>query len=285
MQYRDEKPGQLLGLSRVRSITIDDAHLFVTPEQIKEEVANIVKIIEEFYSALGLWKKGESFWVSLSVRDPKTPEKYLGEEENWEKGEKYLQEISDDFGLEAKRMEGEAAFYGPKLDFKFTDALGREWQLATAQIDFVQPERFGLQYTSKEGARKTPVMIHRAIAGSLERFMSIMIEHFAGAFPLWVSPLQVKVLPIGDDHMKYAQNIYQKLKEKNIRAEIDLSNENLGKKVRMAKVEKVPYMLVIGDKEIESKTITLESRDGGNQGALSLESLLEKLEKEIEEKK
>ena len=285
MQYRDEKPGQLLGLSRVRSITIDDAHLFVTPEQIKAEVANIVRIIEEFYKALGMWNKGESFWVSLSVRDPKTPEKYLGKEENWAKAEKYLQEISDEFGLDAKRMEGEAAFYGPKLDFKFTDALGREWQLATAQIDFVQPERFELAYTTAEGKKEFPVMIHRAIAGSLERFMSIMIEHFAGNFPLWLSPVQIKVIPVRDTHNAYAKEINDALSAVNIRTELDDSDENLGKKVRQAKNDKIPYWIVVGDKELESKTVTLEHREKGQIGTISINELLTKLQDEIQNKK
>jgi len=284
MQYRDEKPGQLLGLSRVRSISIDDAHLFVTPDQIKAEVGNIVRIIKEFYEALGMWKKGESFWVSLSVRDPKTPEKYLGKEENWEKAEAFLQEISNEFGLDAKRMEGEAAFYGPKLDFKFNDALHREWQLATAQIDFVQPERFGLEYTSKEGTHEVPVMIHRAIAGSLERFMSILIEHFAGNFPTWLCPTQVRVIAISEQHVEYANTIQDALVKADIRSELEDSNESLGKKVRQAKVDKVPYWIVIGDKEVESKTVTLESRDHGQLGAVILEDLLSKLETEIKEK-
>jgi threonyl-tRNA synthetase len=285
MQYRDEKPGQLLGLSRVRSISIDDAHIFTTPDQIKQEVANIVRIIEEFYQALGMYKKGETFWVSLSVRDPKTPEKYLGKEENWQKAEQYLQEISNEFGLEAQRMEGEAAFYGPKLDFKFTDALGREWQLATAQIDFVQPERFGLEYTTKEGTRETPVMIHRAVAGSLERFMSILIEHFAGNFPLWLSPCQIKVIPIDEQHQAFAAEVAKLLSEAHIRVDLDDSKDGLGKKVRAAKVEKTPYWVVIGDKEIEAGKVTLESRDHGQIGQLSPDELLSKLQEEIKNKK
>ncbi len=284
MQYRDEKPGEILGLSRVRSITIDDAHLFTTPDQIKAEVANIVRIIQEFYSALGMWKKGETFWVSLSVRDPKTPEKYLGKEENWQKAEAYLQEISDEFGLDARRMEGEAAFYGPKLDFKFTDALKREWQLATAQIDFVQPERFGLEYTDNSGLRERPVMIHRAIAGSLERFMSIMIEHFAGKFPLWLAPVQVKVIPIGEAHHEKAKEIHAALQDMNIRAEIDLSNDGFGKKVRAAKVEFIPYFIIIGDKDIAAGKVTLESRDTGNLGQLTAEEVTTKLGQEIKSK-
>ncbi|MDQ3014384.1 MAG: threonine--tRNA ligase [bacterium] len=285
MQYRDEKPGQLLGLSRVRSISIDDAHIFTTPDQIKHEVANIVRIIEEFYQALGMFNKGESFWVSLSVRDPQTPEKYLGKEENWQKAEQYLQEISDEFGLDARRMEGEAAFYGPKLDFKFTDALGREWQLATAQIDFVQPERFGLEYTTNEGLKDTPVMIHRAIAGSLERFMSILIEHFAGNFPLWLSPSHIKIIPIDEKHHEFAAKVANLLSDVNIRVDLDTTKEGLGKKVRGAKVERTPYWIVIGDKELESGNLSLESRDNGQLGAISPEELLSKLQEEIKTKK
>lgn len=285
MQYRDEKPGQLLGLSRVRSISIDDAHIFTTPDQIKHEVVNIVRIIEEFYQALGMYKKGENFWVSLSVRDPKTSEKYLGKEENWQKAEQYLQEISDEFGLDAKRMEGEAAFYGPKLDFKFTDALGREWQLATAQIDFVQPERFGLEYTTNEGLKETPVMIHRAIAGSLERFMSILIEHFAGNFPLWLSPSHIKIIPIDEKHHEFATKVANLLSDENIRVDLDTTKEGLGKKVRGAKVDKTPYWVVIGDKELESDKLSLESRDAGQLGQTSPEELLAKLQEEIKTKK
>ncbi len=284
MQYRDEKPGELIGLSRVRSITIDDAHIFCTTDQIKEEVKNIVKIIEEFYSALGMWKKGETFWVSLSVRDLKTPEKYLGNAKNWDIAEKYLEEVSNELNLDAKRMEGEAAFYGPKLDFMFTDALGRERQLATAQIDFVQPERFGLEYTSNDGAKAIPVMIHRAVAGSLERFMAILIEHFAGVFPLWLSPIQVSIIPVRENHNEAAKEIFNKLREIDIKAEVDLSDENMGKKIRSAKNQKIPYTIIIGDKDIEAGKVTLESRDQGAIGQLTIEEVTEKLSKEIKEK-
>ncbi len=282
MMYRDEKPGQLLGLSRVRSISVDDAHIFCTPDQIKDEVRNIVKTIEEFYSALGMYKKGETFWVSLSVRDPKTPEKYLGTDENWAKAENFLQEISDEFGLDAKRMPGEAAFYGPKLDFQFKDALGRERQLATAQIDFVQPERFGLEYTAKDGTKQTPVMIHRAIAGSLERFLAIMIEHFAGNFPFWLAPVQIAIVPIKEDtHGEFAKGIYEKMTENGVRAE--LMTAGLGKSVREAKNQKVPFIMVIGDKEIESNKFKLEGRvadEGGEEFSdVSLEDIFEKFSK------
>ncbi|MBX2866999.1 threonine--tRNA ligase [Candidatus Kaiserbacteria bacterium] len=281
--YRDEKPGQLVGLSRVRAITIDDAHIFCTPEHIKDEAINIVKIIEEFYTSFGLWNKGETFWVSLSVRDPEKPEDYLGEDENWNKAEQYLQEVSDELGLDAKRIEGEAAFYGPKLDFMFTDALGRERQLATIQLDFVMPERFGLEYVDKDGEKKIPVMIHRAIAGSLERFMVIMIEHFAGAFPLWLAPEQVRIVPVAEAHLPYAKEVLQKLSDADLRVTLDDSKESMGKKIRGAKKDKLPYFIVIGDKEVEEETVTLESRDDTSE-TYSLSDVVTLLTKERDER-
>lgn len=278
--YRDEKPGQLLGLSRVRAIQVDDAHIFCREDQIKEEAINVVKIIEEFYTAFGLWNKGETFWVSLSVRDPKTPDNYLGDPKGWDRAETYLQEVSDDLGLDAKRMEGEAAFYGPKLDFMFTDALGRERQLGTVQIDFVMPERFELEYTDSDGKKTRPVMVHRAIAGSLERFLVIIIEHFNGKFPLWLSPTQVKVLPVSEKHAEYAEGVVQKLKEADIRVELDASNESLGKRIRNAKHEKVPYFFVVGDKEVESDSVTVENREE-SEGSHKVEDVIERLKEEI----
>jgi len=274
--YRDEQAGELIGLSRVRSITQDDGHVFCTPEQIEEEVKNIISVIREFYQSLHMFNEGD-YWVSLSVRDSQTPEKYLGDESLWDKAESILENIAKSEGLNYKRVEGEAAFYGPKLDFMFKDALGRERQLATAQIDFVMPKRFSLEYTDKDGIKKTPVMIHRAIAGSLERFMAVMIEHFAGAFPFWLSPVQIKILPITDNHKEYAKEIFENLKKQNYRVELDNENESLGKKIRNAKMEKIPYLLVIGDKEVESKMITIESREEGNIGAMSLEDFQEKI--------
>ncbi|MFC1802007.1 threonine--tRNA ligase [Patescibacteria group bacterium] len=276
MVYRDEQAGELLGLSRVRSITQDDGHVFCTPEQIENEIKSIIQVIKEFYEALNMYDAG-NFWVSLSVRDPKTPEKYLGDKEVWDKSESILEETAKKENLPYKRVEGEAAFYGPKLDFMFKDAIGREWQLATAQLDFNMPKRFELEYTDKDGTKKIPVMIHRAIAGSLERFLSVIIEHFAGAFPFWLAPVQIKVLPIAEAHKEYAQSIFNSLKEKGFRIEIDESNEGLGKKIRKAKTEKIPYLLIIGDKEVESKTITIESRDDGNLGAMSEDEFLKKL--------
>lgn len=257
--YRDEQAGELLGLARVRAISQDDGHLFVRPDQIEEEITNIVSIIKEFYTSLGMWKEG-GFWVSLSVRDPKTPEKYIGEPELWDESERILEEIAQKNNLPYKRVEGEAAFYGPKLDFMFFDALGRERQLGTAQLDFNMPKRFELEYTDKDGFKKTPAMIHRAVAGSLERFLAIAIEHFNGEFPLWLSPVQIAIVPIKEDvHGEFAQGIYEKLTENGIRAE--LMTAGLGKSVREAKNQKVPFTMVIGDKEIESilvQTIRLQ---------------------------
>ena len=277
--YRDEKPGQLLGLSRVRSIAVDDAHVFCRPDQIKEEAVIIATIIKEFYTRFDMWHQGKTFWVSLSVRDPQTPEKYLGDDTGWEKAEAYLQEVSDTLGLGATRMEGEAAFYGPKLDFMFTDALGRERQLATIQIDFVMPERFKLSYTDKDGKRKTPVMIHRAVAGSLERFMALMIEHYAGAFPFWLSPVQVAVIPVSDTYNEYAEEVAAALRAAALRVELIGGNEPMGKKIRAAKQQKLPYFVVVGEKEASARTATLQSR-GGTSTTLALDTLVAELKKE-----
>ncbi len=261
MVYRDEQQGELIGLSRVRSITQDDGHVFCTLDQIEQEVENIVHVIKEFYESLGMFKEG-GFWVSLSIRDPKTPADYLGSPENWDKAENMLEAVAKKLNLPYKRVEGEAAFYGPKLDFMFFDALGRERQLATAQLDFVMPQRFNLSYTDNTGTKQTPVMIHRAIAGSLERFMAIMIEHFAGAFPLWLSPEQIRVIPVSEAQLEYATRVYTELKAVGLRATLDADNDSLGKKIRHAKNEKLPYFVVIGDKELAAKNVTLEARDG-----------------------
>ncbi len=279
MVYRDEQAGELLGLSRVRSITQDDGHVFCTISQVEEEIKNIIKVIEAFYTSLDMFSDGK-FWVSLSVRDKKELEKYLGDEKNWESAESVLESIVKEEKLSYKKVEGEAAFYGPKLDFMFKDALGREWQLATAQLDFVMPERFKLEYIDKDGKKKTPVMIHRAIAGSLERFLAVIIEHFAGAFPFWLSPVQVKILPIAEAHKKYAREVFEKLKEEGARVELDDTDESLGKKIRNGKIEKVPYMLVVGDKEKEGSLVMVESRDKGQIGQKSIEEFLEDIQKE-----
>lgn len=269
--YRDEQPGELLGLSRVRSLTQDDGHVFCTPEQAEQESRNIVDVIRSFYSLFDMFND-DTYWVSLSVRDPQTPEKYLGDTERWQHAETVLESVAKAEKLNYQRVEGEAAFYGPKLDFMFKDALGREWQLATLQLDLNMPERFGLEYTDSDGNKKTPVMIHRAIAGSLERFLSVIIEHFAGNFPLWLSPTQIAVIPVAESHHEYAKEVYESLKAVGLRAELENSNDSLGKKIRKAKQAKLPYFAVIGDKEIKDKAVTLESRDGSSQ-ELSLSAL------------
>ncbi len=275
--YRDEKSGQLGGLSRVRAITQDDGHLFCRISQIEQEVSTIVGIINSFYTVFGML---EGYWVSLSVRG-EDRSNYLGTDAVWEIAESALETAAKANKLNYRRVEGEAAFYGPKLDFMFKDALGRERQLATIQCDFNLPERFDLAFTNEKGEKERPVVIHRAISGSLERFMSVMIEHYAGAFPLWLSPVQAKILPISDAHVAYATKVLTALKDAGIRAELDDSSESLGKKIRTAKMEKVPYTLVIGDAEVASQTATLESRDQGKIGALSIADIATKLSTEI----
>ncbi len=277
--YRDEKKGQLSGLTRVRAITQDDGHLFCRMSQIKEESTTIVEIIKQFYTTMGMF---EGYWVRLSTRG-NDKSQYIGTDENWTAAEKILEDVAIQNSLNYKLGPGEAAFYGPKLDFMFKDAIGREWQLATIQCDFNLPERFNLEFTNEKGEKERPVVIHRAISGSLERFMGVMIEHYAGMFPTWLSPVQVKVLPIGERQNEYAKKVFDKLLEEGIRVEIDSSNESLGKKIRDAKLQKVSYLLVIGDKEMESKEVTVESRTG-NLGSQPLDTFLSNIQKEIKER-
>lgn len=279
--YRDEKSGQLAGLTRVRSITQDDGHLFCRVSQIGDEVGTIVHIIKTFYSTIGLMN---DYWVRLSVRgDDKS--KYLGSDEVWKQAEEALEKSAKENELPYRIGKGEAAFYGPKLDFMFKDAIGREWQLATIQCDFNLPERFDLSFTNENNEKERPVVIHRAISGSLERFLGILIEHFAGKFPLWLSPVQARIIPIGEAHHEKALALHEKMKETDIRADIDLSPNNFGKKVREAKNEHVPYFIIIGDKDIAAGKVTLESRDAGQIGQISEEEVLEKIIEEIRAKK
>ncbi len=282
MVYRDEQAGELLGLSRVRSITQDDGHAFCTEDQIEQEVRNIINIIKEFYSGLNMLNEGE-YWVSLSVMDPNNPNKYFNEDGIFTRAEQILESIAKEEHLPYKRIEGEAAFYGPKLDFQFKDALGREWQLGTVQLDFSQPKRFGLEYTDSNGERKTPVMIHRAIAGSLERFMSVIVEHFAGNFPTWLSPEQVRIVPVADAHSEYAHRVLAGLEEFGIRTTLKEATDSLGKRIRNAKKDKIPYTLVLGDKEQEAGSVTAELRDD-TKLELSLNDFIERVVKEIKNK-
>lgn len=277
--YRDEKSGQLGGLTRVRSITQDDGHLFCRKEQIGEEVSTIVGIIKTFYTTMNMI---EGYWVRLSLRgDDKS--KYLGSDEVWDTAENALRKACEEEKLPFTPAKDEAAFYGPKLDFMFKDAIGREWQLATIQCDFNLPERFDLSFINEKGEKERPVVIHRAISGSLERFMGVMIEHYAGAFPLWLSPVQVKIVPIGDNELAYAKDLEKKLAEANVRVELDNGGDSFGKRIRNAKVEKVPYIAVIGKKEVEENKVTLEGRT--EKFMLPLTEAIEKLVQEITEKK
>ena len=277
--YRYEKAGQLSGLTRVRAITQDDGHLFCRVSQIGQEVSTIVSVIKQFYTTMGMMNE---YRVSLSVRGDDSS-KYLGSDEVWVQAESTLEQAAKDNGLNYKIVKGEAAFYGPKLDFMFKDAIGREWQLATIQCDFNLPERFELEFVNEKGEKERPVVIHRAISGSLERFMGVMIEHFAGAFPLWLSPSQVVVIPIGESQKEYADSVYNKLKTSDIRVKLDDTNESLGKRIRNAKMQKVPYVIVIGDKEKDGNVITVEGRTEKLEN-ITTDSFIEKLQKEIKER-
>ncbi|MES2216509.1 MAG: threonine--tRNA ligase [Patescibacteria group bacterium] len=283
--YRDEKSGQLAGLTRVRSITQDDGHLFCRVSQIEEEVSTIVEVIKKFYTTFGMM---DGYWVSLSVRDSADKSKYLGTDEVWNTAESALEKAANANGLNYRRVEGEATFYGPKLDFMFKDAIGRPWQLATIQCDFNLPERFELSFINEKGEKERPVVIHRAISGSLERFMGIVIEHYAGNFPLWLSPVQVKVIPVAEAHFEAAKKVHDKLRDLMIRSEIDLSNDSFGKKIRNTKTARVPYTIILGEKDIQANKVTLESRDAaeGVKGEqFSIEEVIERFAKDIKERK
>ena len=281
--YRDEKSGQLAGLTRVRSITQDDGHLFCRVSQIEQEVSTIVEVIKKFYTTFGMM---DGYWVSLSVRG-EDKSKYLGTEDVWNLAESSLEKAAKANGINYKRVPGEATFYGPKLDFMFKDAIGREWQLATIQCDFNLPERFDLSFINEKGEKERPVVIHRAISGSLERFLGIIIEHYSGNFPLWLSPIQVRVIPVGESHSKIAREINNLFLDKDIRSDIDDSDDNFGKKVRNAKNARIPYFIIIGDKDIAEGKVTLESRDlatktgKGQIGQLATGEVISKLAKEI----
>ena len=280
--YRDEKTGQLSGLTRVRSITQDDGHLFCRVTQIKDEVSTIVGIIKEFYKTFGLL---DGYWVSLSVRDPENLEKYLGDESVWQTAEKALEDAAKANDLNYKRMEGEAAFYGPKLDFMFKDAIGREWQLATIQCDFNLPNRFELSFKNEEGQEERPVVIHRAISGSLERFMGIMIEHFAGVFPLWIAPEQVRIVPVGETFVDYAEEVFVEMKKHGIRVKLDDSSDSLSKKIRNAETAHINYILVVGEQEKNSGTLAVRNYKTKEQTTENITDFVARIQQEINEKK
>lgn len=274
--HRHEISGALHGLMRVRAFTQDDAHIFMLPEQIKSEILGVIKLIDEVYDTLGF-----KYNVELSTR----PEDSMGSDEEWNMAERSLKEALDEGGLDYKINEGDGAFYGPKIDFHIEDSLGRSWQCGTIQLDFQLPQRFELEYIGSDGGKHRPIVIHRVIFGSIERFIGILIEHFAGKFPVWISPIQVKVLPISDSFMEYGHEVIDKLRKYGIRCEIDNRSEKIGYKIREARNERVPYMIIVGEKEKNHGNISLRSRDMGEEGSTSLEEFITRVLKEDQEKK
>ena len=278
--YRDEQTGELSGLSRVRSITQDDAHVFCRPSQVGDEIEKVWDVITEFYKAVGF-----ELNVRLSLHDPKHQEKYLGDNKTWTKAEDQLRQVVKAKKSKAEEAIGEAAFYGPKIDFMAKDSLGREWQVATIQLDMNMPERFDLSCINEKGEKERIVMVHAAIMGSIERFLAIIIEHFGGAFPVWISPVQVILLPISDKQNEGAEKILTQLKEVGIRAEINSDNETLGKKIRNAELQKTPYILVIGDKELQAGAVAVRQRGLGDLGQVKIDKFIEQIKEEVETKK
>jgi len=278
--YRNEKSGELSGLLRVKGLCQDDTHHVIRQDQIESEIEMILGLMQKVYSIFGF----NDYKVEISIRDPKNKEKYFGDDKAWQKAEEILIAQVEKWKVPFSIEEGEAAFYGPKIDIKVKDSIGREWQLTTIQLDFNQPENFDMNYTGEDGKKHRVVVLHVAIFGSFERFMGILIEHYAGNFPLWLSPVQIKVIPVRESHNAYAEEVYKTLKENGIRVEVNLEDENLGKKVRQAKNERLPYWIVVGDKEVESKEVTIESRTE-KIGTMSLEKFVALIQKEIKEKK
>ncbi len=269
--HRHEKSGTLLGMMRVRAFTQDDAHLFMTPGQMADEISGIVRLIDDLYRGFGF-----QFRVELSTR----PENAMGAIEDWNRAEEVLKNVLDDLGAAYTINEGDGAFYGPKIDFHIRDAIGRSWQCGTVQLDFQMPQRFELEYTGPDGEKHRPIVVHRVAYGALERFMAILIEHFAGKFPFWLSPDQVRVLTISQHNTGYAQAVVSRLKDQGLRVELDARDEKIGYKIREAQLAKVPYMLVVGDKEAEEGAVSVRSRDEGNLGSLSLDAFVDKAREE-----
>ena len=270
--HRHEKSGQLHGLMRVRCFTQDDAHIFMRDDQIEDEIKGVTRLINEVYTQFGF-----EYFVELSTR----PEDSMGSDEDWEMATNGLKKALEDMGLMYIVNEGDGAFYGPKIDFHLRDSLGRTWQCGTIQLDFQMPQRFNLEYTAEDGSKKRPIMIHRVCFGSIERFIGILIEHFAGKFPVWLAPVQVKVIPVSEKSMEYAADVYEKLKAAGIRTELDHKDEKVGYKIRQAQLEKVPYMLVLGEKEAAEGAITVRSRDKGDLGAAGLEDFIADIKKMV----
>lgn len=277
--YRFEKKGELSGLTRVRGFTQDDAHIICRKEQVEEELKRVIDFILFMYKAFGFDIKSVN--VYLSLRDPKNKEKYTGGDEGWKFTEDVLRKIAKEKNLSFVEQEGEAAFYGPKLDFKIKDALGREWQCSTLQFDFNLPERFDMTFKNDKGEDERPYMLHRALFGSFERFIGLLIEHYAGAFPTWLAPIQAIILPISEKHKKYAEEVLSDLHKHEIRVNIDNSNETLGKRIREAEMQKIQYILVVGEQEESTKTVAVRQREKGNQGAMTTEAFVEMIKKQL----
>jgi threonyl-tRNA synthetase len=271
--YRYERSGTLHGMLRVRGFTQDDAHIFCTPDQVLDEIVGVIDLTQYMLKKFGF----SDYQVELSVRDPQNLEHYAGSNEDWELAERALIEALDQKGLPYTRMEGEAVFYGPKIDTKLIDALGREWQGPTNQFDFNLPSRFDVTYIGEDGKKHPVYMVHRTVMGSMERFVGVLIEHYAGAFPMWLAPGQIKILPIGERHLEYSNEIASRLRGERFRVELDTRDEKIGQKIRTAQLEQVPYMLIIGDKELSAQTVSLRHRRQGDLGALTIEQLLGQL--------
>ncbi|MGC9611223.1 MAG: threonine--tRNA ligase, partial [Minisyncoccia bacterium] len=280
MLYRDEKPGELNGLARVRSFSQDDCHIFCREDQVDEEVDKALAMTKEVMQTFGL-----KYRYRLSTSDKKHPEKYLGDAKTWKKVEAWAEKIMKRNHIDYFDGPGEAAFYAPKMDLMATDALGREWQLSTVQIDFFLPERFDLSYIDKDGKEKRPVMLHRAIIGSPERFIMILLEHYAGALPVWLSPVQARIIPIADRHRGYAEKVLAELKNGGIRADIAAEGETLGKNIRQGEMEKIPYLLVVGDKEIEMKAVNVRKRHEKNTATANIREFIKSVSEEIKLRK
>src|SRR5690349_7613815 len=278
--YRYEKAGTLTGLARVRSVTQDDAHVFIRPDQIQQEFDNAVNLTLEVFETYGL----TDYRVRLSLRDPQKKEEYVGRDDVWEMAERVLRSAVESKGIQYEVGIGEAAFYGPKVDFMVRDALGRDWQCSTIQLDFVQPENFQLEYIGEDGQPHRPVMIHRAVTGSTERFMAMLIEHYAGAFPAWLAPVQAMIIPIADRHQEYAYKVLEALKAAGVRAEVDTRSERMNAKVRDAQLQKIPYMLVVGDKEAAENAVAVRLRTNENLGAKPMADFVEHITEIIKTK-
>ena len=279
--YRYEQSGELHGLTRVRGFTQDDAHIFCMPDQLDEEFKKVIDLVLYVFGSLGF----ENFTAQVSLRDPNNPDKYIGSDENWEKAEKAILNATIEKGLDYVVETGEAAFYGPKLDFMVKDALGRSWQLGTIQVDYNLPERFKLEYKGSDNEMHRPVMIHRAPFGSMERFIAILLEHTGGNFPLWLMPEQVSILSLSEKYEKYAQKVFNLLENNEIRALVDNRNETIGKKIREAEMNKIPYMLIIGEQEENENSVSVRKHSEGDLGSMTVEALSKMINDEIDKNK